>query len=333
MAAFRVVPDSSGATAWDNAVLSTRLGEHPQLLVTTTPKRTPIIRELFRQSTETGKTGVVLYSEATLRNRANLSPEYIRAIHDRYKDTHLERQELHGELVGDSPGALWRSEDIVVKEMPEEDNLVYVIGVDPSVGPGGSTTDDCGIVVVAATPDQDIYKRQAWVVEDLTINAGPEVWTDVILDAQERYTRRGRPAIVVCEGNQGGELLRLVLNQKKPGCPIAIVKAVASKAARAEPVVMAYRQKRVFHVEQFPKLEDEQTGWEPENTRGWSPGALDACVWGCHVLLVDPVPLYPYAPIIASARAAQTSLGQAAVPGWRSARQSVGLAIAPWRRR
>ena len=87
-AAYSPKPDSSGATAWDNALLSTRLGERPQLLVTTTPKRVPLVRWLYHQALSDPR--VTLTEGSTFENRSNLSPDYIAAIHGKYAGTHLE---------------------------------------------------------------------------------------------------------------------------------------------------------------------------------------------------------------------------------------------------
>ena len=324
IAAFRMAPDDSGATAWDNALLSTRLGEHPQLLATTTPKRVSLVRELFQQAKDP-TSGVRLHTASTMANRANLSEEYIRAIHDRYAGTHLERQELYGELIGASPGALWREADILVKAIPADLEVMHLIGVDPAVTRHG---DDTGIVVIAGTTEPDPMKRQCWVVEDLTFQGGPEEWAPVIVAAQKRYSTPAQPCIVVVEGNQGGELLDMVLHQINPAMPVARVQALRSKAARAEPVVMAYRQKRVFHVEEFPDMVDELTGWEPDVSR-WSPGHLDALVWGCSAMLVDSKPLWPFAPVLVG----EVPAGhlRSAVPDHRRGLPTPGLAIAPWR--
>ena len=326
IAAFRMAPDDSGATAWDNALLSTRLGEHPQLLATTTPKRVNLVRELFQQAKDP-TSGVKLHTASTMANRANLSEEYIRAIHDRYAGTHLERQELYGELIGASPGAMWRESDIRVKPLPDDLEVMYLIGVDPAITKHG---DDTGIVVVAGTMDPDPMHRQAWIVEDLTFQGGPEEWAPVIIEAQAKYTARtpSRPCIVVVEGNQGGELLNMVLHQINPALPVARVQALRSKAARAEPVVMAYRQKRVWHVEEFSDLTDELTGWEPDVSK-WSPGHLDALVWGCSAMLVDSKPLWPFAPVLVG----EMPSGQigSAVPPYRRGQPKPGMALAPWR--
>ena len=319
LAAFKLVADSTGLTAWDNLLLSTRLGKTPQILATTTPKRTELVRELFRLSA-TDSEHYRLFQAGTLSNRANLSPEYIEAVWQRYGGTNLERQELYGELIGDSPGALWRSGDIVIKALPDY-TLDFVIGVDPGVSAGQG--DATGIMVVAADQNKDITQRKAWVVDDHTSQGAPEQWAKAIVDAHNRYSAPGKPAVVVVEGNQGGELLRLVLRQLAPSLPIAIVKAVRSKQARAEPVVLAYRQGRVFHTREFPELVDELVGWEPDSK--WSPNRLDAVVWALSVSLVDPRPLYPHMPVSVGTGAADVELARGVIPEFRRGRPSPGV--------
>lgn len=324
LAAYPTKPDSSGATAWDNCLMATRLGDQPQLLVTTTPKRTGVMRDLYRMA-ETDKR-VALFTASTLANRTNLSPEYLQAIFDRYAGTHLEMQELYGELIGDAPGAMWRSSDIrlgsYVTDEGDIPNLVTVIGVDPSVEAHG---DNTGIVLACGTREREMSKRKAWVMEDRTMEGAPDEWAAVVHD----LWLANPDAIVVVEGNQGGQLLRMVLHQLNPSMPVAIVKAVHSKVARAEPIVMAYRQKRIEHVDHFPLLEEEMTGWEPGVSR-WSPGSVDALVWAMSVLLVDERPLYPYMPVIPLPPVDDTI--PSLVPAHRRDRSTPGMSVAPWRR-
>lgn len=326
LAAYRMMPDDSGATIWDNAVISTRLGEHPQILVTTTPKRVPIIRELARQAGDATRS-VELYTASTWANRSNLSAEYLQSLIDTYAGSHLERQELYGELIGDSPGALLRSSDITVDaNAPDRDDMLIIIGVDPAVEAG---RDDAGIVVVGTTTEPRLQDRHVWVLEDLTINGSPDEWANIVVDAQERWSTPRSSAIVVAEGNQGAQLISLVLRQIKPSIPVAIVKTNMPKETRAEPICVAYRRHRITHVDEFPELVEEWTGWEPHVSR-WSPGHLDACVWACHTAIVDDSPLRPFTPLTVLSSPHQLSLGRA-IPPHRAGRRNIGMAAAPWR--
>ena len=103
-------PDNSGATAWDHVRIGTRLGPHPQIFVTTTPKRIQAIRDLSAKPATTKR--VSLHGASTFANRAHLSPEYLRNLFALYAGTALERQELYGELLDIVEAALWQPADI-----------------------------------------------------------------------------------------------------------------------------------------------------------------------------------------------------------------------------
>lgn len=336
LAAYPQRPDTSGLTMWDQIEISTRLGESPQILATTTPKRTPVMRELFARAAA-GK-NTLLVQGSSWENRSNLSREYMEYIFSRYVGTHLERQELYGELIGDSPGALWNSSDFVLQSPPKDIELITVIAVDPAVTYGN---DDTGIVIMCCDTNPDPFKRKAWVLEDQTMNSPVEVWGNKVVALQKEYSRvsdtnpRGTPAIVVVEKNQGHDLLKVLFKSEgmAQSAPVVDVSAKVSKSQRAEPVVMAYRQGRVFHAEDLPLLVDELTSWEPGITK-YSPGRLDALVWGLAVLLVDPRPIAQWAPVLLSGQAdyAQQSLAGVS-PGWKRDRGvKIGLGQAPWRR-
>lgn len=337
LAAYPQKPDTSGATTWDNIEFSTRLGENPQILGTTTPKRVPVMRDLFARAAAGQNT--LLVQGSSWENRSNLSKEYMEYIFNRFAGTHLERQELFGELIGDSPGALWNSSDIVLQAPPKGIELITVIGVDPAVTYGN---DDTGIVVMCADTNPDPFKRRAWVLEDLTMNSPVEVWGKKVVDLQREYSQvsetnpRGAPAIVVVEKNQGHDLLKVLFKSEGMAhtAPVVDVSAKASKSQRAEPVVMAYRQRRVFHAEDMPLLVDELTSWEPGVTK-YSPGRLDALVWGLAVLLVDPRPIAQWAPVLLSQDVDYSRQSLAGIsPAWKRERGvKTGMGTAPWRSR
>lgn len=338
LAAYPQKPDTSGLTMWDQIEISTRLGESPQILATTTPKRTGVMRDLFDRAAKGMST--LLVQGSSWENRSNLSREYMEYIFNRYVGTHLERQELWGELIGDSPGALWNSSDIVLQDPPKGVELITVIGVDPAVTYGN---DDTGIVIMCADTNPDPYKRRAWILEDLTMNSPVEVWGKKVVELQREYSQvsstnpRGTPAIVVVEKNQGHDLLKVLFKSEgmSQSAPVVDVSAKVSKSQRAEPVVMAYRQGRVFHAEDLPLLVDEMTSWEPGLNKSFSPGRIDALVWGLAVLLVDPRPIAQWAPILLSQDAdyARQTLGGVS-PAWKRDRGvKTSMGSAPWRTR
>lgn len=286
---FKTKPDSSGATTWDNILLSTRLGSHPQILVTTTPRRTRIIKELFADA-KSAPDRVSLHIGSTLDNRANLAPEYLANIIAMYDGTPLAAQEIYGELLDEVAGAMWRDTDFVYEPADRDllPELVTVIGVDPGLTTGGDST---GIVTVRGTTDRLLTDRRAWVARDDTESGGgvsPDRWAArVVAVWREETALCRRPAIVVAEKNAGGELVSTVIRQTEGGTeiPIALVHAKGSKMARAEPVLLAYRRGRVLHEDVLPELEDEMTSYEESS--GWSPNRLDAAVHALRALLVN----------------------------------------------
>jgi phage terminase large subunit-like protein len=330
IAAFKDKPDASGLTAWDQVLISTRLGKKPQILATTTPKRTPPMRELFRRAA-TEPDRVKLISGSTMENRANLAPDYIQQMHDMYAGTALERQELYGELLSIVEGALWRDSDFMVFQDVDPDviGLQTVIAVDPGASATGDAT---GIVVVTSTLEQDLSKRRAWIREDQTVQAEPEEWAKAVAEAWARYQPRRKgelPPIVVAEQNQGGAMIRAVIQQANPAISVCLVPAVVNKAQRAEPVVMAYRQGRVKHVEMFDELQEEMTTWEP--TSKWSPNHMDALVHGVRILLIDPRPLAKFGHVVPGVLGDHAMRN--AIPDHRRGRATSGLKVAPWRQR
>jgi phage terminase large subunit-like protein len=353
LAAWRHIPDDSGATSWDHARISTRLGAHPQLLVTTTPKRHPAIRELVERSrTGEGEGGrVTVHTGSSFENRANLSAEYLQTLRDLYAGTALERQELYGELVELVEDALWRESDIIEEAPPltestldpmdlsrrKETGTEYtkIVGVDPGAM---STGDATGIVVIWATRERKREDRKAWVVEDLTaVRSSPEKWGAIAVDACVRHSRvAGGPCVIVAERNQGGEMVRSVIEAAAASAGVTVtvvlVHAAVSKRARAEPVVLAYRQNRVRHAPEgwgwvegsgggigdgfgtgaeLGELVDQMLSWEPASK--WSPDRMDAMVHAVRSVLVDDRALMT----LGSVRAAELGEGLESDASWR----------------
>jgi len=279
LAAWRQTPDAAGMTSWDNLRVATRLGSNPQIIATTTPKRVPVLYSLIEESK---KGRVVISKGSTLDNAGNLSNTYLQAITGVYEGTRLAQQELYGEMLDDVEGALWTIEMIeAAREMilPPSTPL-RCIGVDPSVAE--NPRDECGIVVCASTADRDLYKRHAWVLEDATIHGSPEVWANKVVEMARRW---GCP--VVAEVNQGGALVRNAINAIDPNVKVLEVHSKHGKALRAEPVVLAYEQSRVHHVNYLPDLESQMTAWIPGETKN-SPDRVDALVHAMTALLIKP---------------------------------------------
>lgn len=306
-------PDNSGLNAWDNLTIGTRLGRNPQIMAATTPKRIKLIRDLIELA-KTDSRRVHLYRSTTASNLANLSASYIETIYGMYANTSIARQELWGEMLDEIDGALWQDAIIDRIDRTPTDILgskyLRVVGVDPSVS--SRKGDECGIVACAATRERARHLRNLFVLEDRSMQAGPDEWTKQVVRVARRWG-----AIVVAEQNQGGDLVKMAIQQADPKIPVIMVHASKGKAVRAEPVVMAYEQGRGHHIGHLELLEDEMTSWVPGES-SYSPGRLDALVWAASSLLVDDRKLMAgTGQVRVSRRSATASLGPALVPAYR----------------
>jgi phage terminase large subunit-like protein len=279
VAAWRQTPDAAGMTAFDNLRVGTRLGANPKIMITTTPKRVPLLYSLLEEEKKGKK--VVVTRGSTMDNSGNLSSAYLDTIMGVYEGTRLAKQELYGEMLDSIEGALWTIEMIGKgrQNLLPAHTPLRVIGVDPSVAE--NPRDSCGIVVCASTGERDLYKRHAWVLEDATIHGSPEVWANKVVEMARRW---GAP--VVAEVNQGGALVTNAINAIDPNVKVFEVHSKHGKQLRAEPVVLAYEQERVHHIGYIAELEDQMTAWIPGE--GKSPDRVDALVHALTALLIKP---------------------------------------------
>ena len=136
---------------WDMLQFALRLGAAPQMVATTTPRPIPLLKKLLADA------GTVVTRAATADNAANLAPTFIAEMTRRYAGSALGRQELLGELVDDTSGALWRRDWIEAQRVASAPELsAIVVAVDPPVT-ATAASDACGIVVAGLGPDGRAY--------------------------------------------------------------------------------------------------------------------------------------------------------------------------------
>lgn len=256
--------------AWDNLMFGLRLGDHPQCVVTTTPKRVKLIRDLLNDSS------CIVTKGRTVDNMVNLAQGFINTIIKKYEGTAIGRQELDAELLEDAEGSLWKRKQIEelrisYKQCPKLKRIV--IGVDPSGGDGVNSAE-CGIVAAGLGHDDKGY-----VLDDLSLRASPNRWAKVAVDA---YHRRKADRIVA-EVNYGGQMVEAVIRTVDSSVSFRAVTATRGKEVRAEPIAALYEQKRVHHVGTFALLEDEMCTWVPGTK---SPNRMDALVWALTELML-----------------------------------------------
>ena len=261
---------------WDNLLLGLRLGEHPRMLATTTPRAVPLLRRLLAEEADGD---VIVTRGASRANIANLPLRFLKDMEKTYGQSALGRQELEGEMLYDLPGALWTRALIEQSRVARVPAMTRVIvGVDP---PASALGDACGIIVCGLGDDGFAY-----VQADLTVEkASPERWARAVANASATWLADR----VVAEANQGGEMVASVLRAANSTLPIKLVHARHGKGARAEPVAALYECGRVRHMGTFPQLEDElcglMVGGEYRGP-GRSPDRADACVWALTELML-----------------------------------------------
>lgn len=207
-------------------------------------------------------------------NADNVSAGYLETL--KGLSTRLQKRFLRGEFAEATPNALfsdelidkWRVTDAVLPDM-----VRIVVAVDPS-GAGdvdNADNDAIGIMVVGLGTDGNCY-----VMEDLTVKAGPSTWGRVVTDAYERHEADA----VVGETNYGGAMVQHVIQTARPRTNFRKVTATRGKVVRAEPVSALYEQGKVRHVGLMTDLEDELLAFTTGGFMGEkSPNRADALVW------------------------------------------------------
>ena len=254
---------------WDQLQFGLRIGDHPRVLVTTTPRPIELVKAIVAGSE--GKVHITRGN--TMDNRSNLAEKFLEKIVARYDGTRLGRQELRGEILGDIPNALWtyaQIESARVREQPEELDRI-IVAVDPAIS-NTETSDEHGIIVAG----YEQGSNEAYVLEDASMTGTPMQWARRAIALHDEYEADG----IVVEINQGGDMVAQTLRSVRNNIPIIEVRASRGKHIRAEPIASLYEQGRVHHVGAFPELETQMTqmttfGFEGEG----SPDRLDALVW------------------------------------------------------
>ena len=261
--------------AWDQLQFGLRMGQRPQVVVTTTPRPIPLIRDLISDPTTRVTRGTLF------DNLANLAPSAVAKLRRKYEGTRLGRQELNGEVLDDTPGALWTLGQIDALRVVQAPALSrIVVAIDPAVT-SHQDSDETGIVV-AGLGARD---RHGYALEDASqTQASPDAWMRVAVEAYHRW----QADRIVAEVNNGGDLVESLLRTVDPNVPFTAVRASRGKQTRAEPVAALYEQGRIHHVGNLSALEDQMTTWAPA-LAAQSPDRMDALVWALTELMLSEI--------------------------------------------
>jgi len=259
---------------WDMLKMGLRLGTHPRVVVTTTPRPLPLVKELVKSDRARISKGT------TYDNLDNLAETFKRTVLDKYEGTTLGRQELNAEILEDLPGALV-ARQLIEQGRVDYDDMPELVAIAVAMDPAGTGTgDETGLMAAGYGVDGHHY-----VLEDASRQATPDVACRAAYALMERHGA----SVIVVEDNGGKDWIELGLkrvwqdmhpNDTTPA-PIRRVNASQGKKLRAQPVAMLYEQHKVHHVGVFAELEDQLTTWIPEEDPQ-SPDRLDALV---HVIV------------------------------------------------
>lgn len=273
-----------------------RLGGRPHSVITTTPRRDPAVQKVLANPR-------YLRTKGRTRDAHRLDPEVRASLETTYEGSTLGQQELDAEELREVPGALWvydrpeKVDGLPNKDerpginndrvplgavgwrphqggagAPDADRYVQrvVIGIDPA---GGRT--ETGIVVVGS------IGGHSYTLADLSTAGPPDTWANLAIAAYYDFGAEGLAA----EKTYGGDMVADVIHTRDSGIPLLKVSTKVGKRLRAEPVQALSQQHRVHMVGHHPGLENELTGWVPDESKE-SPNRLDAWVHANTYLLV-----------------------------------------------
>lgn len=300
----------------DQAPFTLRLGSNPHMVITTTPKNRPEVIKLLTIS------GPITWGRTEDAHR--LEAPVRESLETLYRGSTIGRQELDGELIADTPGALWVSDrPAMVDGQPNPDErpgigndrlTIADVGWISHPRPEGLQGDgsseprrpasetpvivnrvvisvdppggrtECGIIVCGASG------QHGYPLADLSGAFPPDTWARIVLEAYYDFGAEG----LAVEKTYGGNMVTEVIGARAeilgiPAPPIFAMPTKVGKRLRAEPVQALYQQHRIHHVGNLDGLETEQRTWVPDQTTD-SPNRIDALVHGMNFLLISARP-------------------------------------------
>lgn len=176
-----------------------------------------------------------------------------------------------GEYEPKAIGAIW--DRLVLHQGRREkapDLARIVVAVDPAAS-DTPESDHHGIVACALGAD-----NRGYVLADASMQGAPQQWGRQAIALYDKFSAD----CIVVERNQGGDMVRHVLETIRPGIRIVEVTATRGKHVRAEPISALYSEGRVSHVGTFGDLEDQMCQMTANGYQGeGSPDRCDALVW------------------------------------------------------
>jgi phage terminase large subunit-like protein len=122
------------------------------------------------------------------------------------------------------------------------------------------------------------------VIEDASVQGlSPEGWANRVAAAALRWGA----TTIIAEANNGGAMVKSVLDAAGAPLKVRLVHASQGKSARAEPIALKFEAGQAFFAGEFPELEAELAGMQAGGGYegpGRSPDRADAMVWAMTAL-------------------------------------------------
>jgi phage terminase large subunit-like protein len=262
--------------ALDMLLMGLRLGKSPRMAIATTPRPTKLIRDLLSRE---GK-DVVVTRGSTLENRDNLAPAFLDQIVSRYEGTRLGRQEIHGELLEDTPGSLWTRDLLDLTRVATAPPMRrVVVAIDPA-GSSQEGADETGIIVAGLG-----HNLEGYVLADRSGRYSPTEWASCAIRAYHAF----QADRIIVERNYGGEMVAATITSTDERVPVSEVNSSRGKVLRAEPVSAQFERKKCHLVGALPELEDQMVAFTADwnRSRDGSPDRVDALVFALTDLMLS----------------------------------------------
>jgi hypothetical protein len=229
-------------------------------------------------------------------NVENLDPAYLKSLAD--QPERMRKRFFEGLFTADDDNAIWRRSYIRRREAPP---LVQtVVAVDPPAK-SEAGSDECGLIVMGVCA-----AGVGYVLADESGKYRPEEWARRAVSLYDTYDADR----IVAEINMGGEMVEAMIKAAARGrvIPYRPVTATKAKQIRAEPVAALYEQEKIYHVGEYPTLEDQMCSFTvgfDRKAAGYSPDRVDALVWAATDLFpsISRNKAAPHKPVVMMPRA------------------------------
>lgn len=262
-------------------------GLSPRILITTTPKPTPLFRTILEQATALGDQ-FVLARSSSFENASNLDSQTL-AEYRRFSQTERGRQEYLGEILSETNASLfgkvdWNATRLDATTRPERYDRI-VVGIDPAVGETNKS-DTTGIIVVGMKRQDDGFTH-AYVLQDASIrDPSPAGWSTRAVEVYRAWAPFTDRICCLAERNAGGNLLKHTLKTVDRDVRVQTVWARgADKATRAAPVAMMAEGGLVHMAGEFEHLERQLARFDGRHSGRSNDDRADGFVWPIYFYL------------------------------------------------